>query len=119
MAVKRRVDVTIMGLPLSVRTERDDAFIHGLANQLNRRLEEFRRAAPKATAQQIAVLIALNLAEELQGEKDRAAAARDDAADAVSRALDHVAAALSAIDHDDEDASAAVARPARVVTAQA
>ncbi len=122
--VKRRVDVNIMGLPLSVRTERDDAWIHGLAGQVNRRLEELRRAAPKATAQQLAVLVALNLAEELQVERERVASVKEDAAVVTARALQRVVDALGAMDEafmegdgdsrDDDDARA----PARV-TAEA
>jgi cell division protein ZapA (FtsZ GTPase activity inhibitor) len=122
--VKRRVDVNIMGLPLSVRTERDDAWIHGLAGQVNRRLEELRRAAPKATAQQLAVLVALNLAEELQVERERIASVKEDAAVVTARALQRVVDALGAMDEafmdgdgdarEDDDARA----PARV-TAEA
>jgi len=122
--VKRRVDVNIMGLPLSVRTERDDAWIHGLAGQVNRRLDELRRAAPKATAQQLAVLVALNLAEELQVERERGAAVKEDAAVVTARALQRVVDALGAMDEafvdsdtrDDDDVRTAA--PTRV-TAEA
>jgi cell division protein ZapA (FtsZ GTPase activity inhibitor) len=102
-ATKRRVDVQIMGLPLSVRTERDDAWVHGLANQVNRRIDELRRAAPKATAQQLAVLVALNLAEELQLERERGTALRDDAVAVAAAALQRVGEALAALDSDDND----------------
>ena len=89
--MKRRVEVMIMGLPLSVRTERDDAWVHGLAGQVSRRLEELRRAAPRANAQQLAVLVALNLAEELQVERELD---DDDSSGVVvaARALGRVAA---------------------------
>jgi cell division protein ZapA (FtsZ GTPase activity inhibitor) len=113
-ATKRRVDVQIMGLPLSVRTERDDAWVHGLAGQVNRRIDELRRAAPKATAQQLAVLVALNLAEELQLERERGTALRDDAVAVAAAALQRVGEALAALDgaeDDDDDVEArAVAR---------
>jgi cell division protein ZapA (FtsZ GTPase activity inhibitor) len=113
-ATKRRVDVQIMGLPLAVRTERDDAWVHGLAGQVNRRIDELRRAAPKATAQQIAVLVALNLAEELQLERERGSALRDDAVAVAAAALQRVGEALAALDAedgtDDEVVAAAVRR---------
>lgn len=117
-ATKRRVDVQIMGLPLSVRTERDDAWVHGLANQVNRRIDELRRAAPKATAQQLAVLVALNLAEELQLERERGSALRDDAIAAAAAALQRVGEALAALDageegeEGEEDDAAVVGAPA-------
>ena len=96
--IKRRVDVEIMELPLSVRTERDDAWVHGLAGQVNRLLDELRRAAPSATPQQLAVLVALNLAEELQLERERSATIRDDATAVAARALQRVLDALGALD---------------------
>ncbi len=96
--IKRRVDVEIMELPLSVRTERDDAWVHGLAGQVNRLLDELRRAAPSASPQQLAVLVALNLAEELQLERERSAAIRDDATAVAARALQRVLDALGALD---------------------
>ena len=96
--IKRRVDVEIMELPLSVRTERDDAWVHGLAGQVNRLLDELRRAAPSASPQQLAVLVALNLAEELQLERERSATIRDDATAVAARALQRVLDALGALD---------------------
>ena len=97
-AEKRRVDVNIMGMSLAVRTEREDAWIHGLAGQLSRRLEELKRAAPRANAQQLAVLVALNLAEELAVERDNGAALAKDARAIAERALAQVETALSVLD---------------------
>jgi cell division protein ZapA (FtsZ GTPase activity inhibitor) len=107
-ATKRRVDVQIMGLSLSVRSDRDDAWVHGLAGQVNRRIDELRRAAPKASPQQLAVLVALNLAEELQVERDRGSGLREDAVAVASSALQRVQEALLAMERadDEEDAEA-------------
>ena len=110
--MKRRVEVMIMGLPLSVRTERDDAWVHGLAGQVSRRLEELRRAAPRANAQQLAVLVALNLAEELQVEREKNDGIVDDAADVAGRALMRVREALAQLELDDDDSSGRVAAEA-------
>jgi cell division protein ZapA (FtsZ GTPase activity inhibitor) len=113
-ATKRRVDVQIMGLALSVRSDRDDAWVHGLAGQVNRRIEELRRAAPKASPQQLAVLVALNLAEELQVERERAGAVREDAIAVASSALQRVSEALAALDdettHEDAQVDEDVVR---------
>ncbi|MDP2345416.1 MAG: cell division protein ZapA [Deltaproteobacteria bacterium] len=94
--VKRRVDVTVMGLPLSVRTERDDASMHNLAAQVGRRLEELRRVAKNATTQQLAILVALNLAEELQQERDKTA----ELSGVAQSTLLRVRAALAALDEE-------------------
>ncbi len=97
--VKRRVDVTVMGLPLSVRTERDDAWVHGLAAQVGRRLEELRRGAKNATTQQLAVLVALNLAEELAEEREKTA----ELTEVAQATLVRVRAALEALSAEDVD----------------
>ena len=96
--VKRRVDVTVMGMPLSVRTERDDAWMHGLAAQVGRRLEELRRSAKNASTQQLAVLVALNLAEELQQEREKTA----ELTALTQTTLGRVHAALAALGDEDE-----------------
>lgn len=97
--MKRRVDVTVMGMPLSVRTERDDAWVHGLAAQVSRRLDELKRGAKNASAQQLAVLLALNMAEELQLEREKTAELQ-----ALAQAtLQRVRGALTALDQDDDD----------------
>jgi cell division protein ZapA (FtsZ GTPase activity inhibitor) len=104
MTAKRRVDVQIMGFSLPVRTERDDAWVHGLSSQVNRRLDELRRSSPKANPQQLAVLLALTLAEELQIERERSVGVRAEAAAVAGRALASVNDALDALDaHDDGD----------------
>lgn len=95
-----------MGMPLSVRTERDDAWVHGLAAQVSRRLEEIKRGAKNASAQQLAVLLALNMAEELQLEREKTAELTKDLGTLASTTLTRVKAALAALDAqaaDDEE----------------
>jgi cell division protein ZapA (FtsZ GTPase activity inhibitor) len=104
----RRVDVHVMGLPLSVRTDREDAWVQGIAQQVNQRVDELRRTARTASAQQLAVLVALNLAEELQTERQRSATRDRDAEDRLealaSGALARVHAALDALGDEDDEA---------------
>ncbi len=103
LEVKRRVDVTVMGLPLSVRTERDDAWVHGLANTVTRRLDELKRGAKNASAQQLAVLLALNMAEELQLEREKNAALTGEMSSLATTTLKRVQAALAALDEEADD----------------
>ena len=119
MTAKRRVDVQIMGFSLPVRTERDDAWVHGLSSQVNRRLDELRRASPKASPQQLAVLLALTLAEELQIERERHLAMRTEAAAVTGRALASVNAALDALESDDDEEDAPAVVVKRGVVAEA
>jgi cell division protein ZapA (FtsZ GTPase activity inhibitor) len=86
-------------MSLSVRTERDDAWVHGLASQLGRKLEELKRGAKNASAQQLAVLLALNMAEELQLEREKTASLTTLATTTLAR----VQGALAALDEEDSD----------------
>jgi cell division protein ZapA (FtsZ GTPase activity inhibitor) len=103
--VKRRVEVTLVGQAFAVRTERDDASVHALGNLVTRRYEDLRRNAKGATAQQVALLLALNLADELQALQEENEALRAGGMDveqvraACGDALGRVRKALGAVDH--------------------
>lgn len=104
---RRRVDVSVMGMSLSVRTDREDAWVHGIAGQVNRRVDELKRTAKNANPQQLAVLVALNLAEELQAERQRAAGRERQLENQLETlaegALARVREALTALGDDDVD----------------
>ncbi len=106
-AVRRRVDVSVMGMTLSVRTDREDAWVHGIAGQVNRRVDELKRTARNANPQQLAVLVALNLAEELQAERQRATGRERQLEGQLETlaegALAHVREALAALGDGGDD----------------
>jgi cell division protein ZapA (FtsZ GTPase activity inhibitor) len=98
-----------MGMALSVRTDREDGWVQGIALQVNQRIDELRRTARTASAQQLAVLVALNLAEELQTERQRSAGRVRDVErhweELAGGALVRVRAALDALNEaEDEEA---------------
>lgn len=97
--MKRRVDVTVMGMNFPVRTDRDDAWVHQLAGLVTRRLDELKRNAKTASSQQLAVLLALNMAEELQLEREKNAELQKLAKSTLQKVND----ALSALDDADSD----------------
>lgn len=96
--MKRKVDVVLLGHRFTVRTEKDEAFVHSLAAQVARRVEDVRRAMRNATPHEQALLVALQLIEELTEERERAAATRAD----VRRHTDARIAKLSAALVDGE-----------------
>jgi cell division protein ZapA (FtsZ GTPase activity inhibitor) len=104
--VKRRVEVTLMEQTFAVRTEREDAEVHALGALVSRRFEELRRSAKGATSQQVALLLALNLADELQALQDENEALRNQAPDVdveevravCGEALERVRAAIHVVD---------------------
>jgi cell division protein ZapA (FtsZ GTPase activity inhibitor) len=74
--MKRKVDVTVLGHRFTVRTEKDEAYVHGLAAQITRRIEDVRRQMRNASREEQALLVALHLADELLEQTERSAAAR-------------------------------------------
>jgi cell division protein ZapA (FtsZ GTPase activity inhibitor) len=89
--MKRKVDVILLGHRFTVRTEKDEAYVHALAAQVTRRIDEVRRAMKNATPHEQALLVALNLVDELCEERERAAGARAE----VRRHTDSIIAKLS------------------------
>ena len=76
--MKRKVDVTLLGHRFTVRTEKDEAYVHSLAAHVTRRLDEARRHMRSASREEQILFVALNLADELAEQSERAAAARAD-----------------------------------------
>jgi cell division protein ZapA (FtsZ GTPase activity inhibitor) len=74
--MKRKVDVTLLGQQFAVRSDRDEAYVHALANFVGKKFEEMKRQARAASAQQLTLLVALNLADELFQTVERQAASR-------------------------------------------
>jgi cell division protein ZapA (FtsZ GTPase activity inhibitor) len=101
--MKRKVDVTLLGERFSVRSDKDEGHLHALAAQVSRRFEELRRHAKSATTQQLAILLALNLADELSQAEERAAHTREAARAATEGLLHKLTAALAAVDAEGDD----------------
>lgn len=90
--MKRKVDVALLGHRFTVRTEKDEAYVHSLAAQVARRIEDVRRVMRNASPHEQALLVALHLIDELSDERERAAGARAE----VRRHTDAMIAKLSA-----------------------
>lgn len=63
--MKRSVTVTVAGLKFQLKTEADEAYVKALAHLVNERVDEARQSARTAPTHQVALLAALNLADEL------------------------------------------------------
>ena len=71
MSESHRVTVTIAGQSLSLKTDQEKEFIQFLAGSVDRRLRELRSQNPSLTPTRAAVLLCLELKEEMsQLEKD-------------------------------------------------
>lgn len=69
MKSKKKVEVSLMGQRFTVRTEKDEAYINQLVDELNTQIEDMRLGSRSASTQHLALLIALNLSDELAQRK--------------------------------------------------
>ena len=67
--MKRSVTVTIGGQRLAIRTDADDAYMHELASIVDRKVKHLKGAARGAGTDSVALLAALQLADELHRER--------------------------------------------------
>ena len=80
--VKRKVEVSLLGKRFTVRSDKDEAYLHALANFVTRRFDELQHSTRMQSTHDVALLVALNLADELFQQEDRSKKSRAE----VSRA---------------------------------
>jgi cell division protein ZapA len=68
--VNHAVKITVAGQPLAVRTSASPAYIRELADFVTARIEEVRAPGRTVTTQSLALLAALNIADELYRLRD-------------------------------------------------
>ncbi|TGM06207.1 cell division protein ZapA [Leptospira barantonii] len=66
----RRVKVRILGEEYTILSETGEDYIHSLADEVDRKLRELGAGMPGASRQKLAILAALNFADELQQAKE-------------------------------------------------
>jgi cell division protein ZapA len=71
--LKRSVAVTIAGQRISLKSDADDAYVQLLADTVDGRMRELQKRSQKAGVAEVAVLAALQLADDLfRAERRRA-----------------------------------------------
>lgn len=93
--MKRKVEVTLLGQRFAVRSDRDEAYLHQVASFVNRKYDELQRQARTATSHQLALLVAMNLADEMFRNEERHADVRQELQSRTERVLASVDAALA------------------------
>ena len=65
-SVKKTVEVSLLGQSFSVRSNKEERHVHAVASMVNRRIQDLKNAYPrKMSEQRAALLVALNLADDL------------------------------------------------------
>ncbi len=67
--MKRQVSVTIAGQKFALRSDGDDAAVQQLAAIVDRKIRAIQKNSRGFDTQQVAILAALQIAEELQQER--------------------------------------------------
>ena len=67
--MKRSLTVEIAGQRIGIRTDGDASHIRGIAAGVEARIKEVQRSGRGVDTQQVAILVALQFAEELEREK--------------------------------------------------
>jgi len=67
--LKRSVAVTIAGQRFTLKSDAEEAYVQGLATLVDEKMREVQRGAKTAAPHAVAVLAALQLADELEREK--------------------------------------------------
>lgn len=71
--MKKRFDIKVIGQEFSVLSDKGDEYVSKIVQYINERAREIGDASEDVTTSDIAILVALNIAEELfrvRGEKE-------------------------------------------------
>jgi cell division protein ZapA len=68
--LKRSVAVTIAGQRYTIKSDAEEAYVHSLAGLVDDRMREVQRGAKTAPPHAVAVLAALQIADELVRERN-------------------------------------------------
>ena len=94
---KRSVTIKLNGQRFPIRTDDDEAYLEDLAEFINRKLDEVRRATGRVETSQIALLALLNIADDLFRQRRENQRLKDDIggrAEALLCTIDEMASAL-------------------------
>ncbi len=68
--MKKRFDITVMGRNFSVLSDKGEEYVDRVVRYVNERAREIGESSENATASDIAILVALNIAEERFGAEE-------------------------------------------------
>ncbi len=68
--MKKRFDIVVMDRRFSVLSDKGDEYVEKIVRYVNERAKEIGEASENATASDVAILVALNITEELFGIRE-------------------------------------------------
>ena len=77
--MKKTIEVSLLGQSFAVRSNKEDGHVHAVASMVNHRIQDLKNAHPKKMSEQrVALLVALNLADDLLALENEMKAFRGD-----------------------------------------
>mgnify|MGYP001272269795 CR=1 FL=1 len=93
--VKKAIEVSLLGQSFAVKSNREESHVHAVASMVNRRIQDLKNAYPrKMSDQRAALLVALNLADDLIDLETEMAAFRGDLREKTQEILGKVQSAM-------------------------
>jgi len=71
MGNERLVEIKVLGLTYTVKTDSDENHIQEVARYVNEKIEEILRKTKSVSSLNVAILTALNIADDLLKEKEK------------------------------------------------
>jgi cell division protein ZapA len=68
--MKRAVEVEIMGERLTLRTDDEETYVRNVAGYVDKKMQEIQKSSRPSAKSSVAMLAALNIADEYQKLKD-------------------------------------------------
>ncbi|MEM1023250.1 MAG: cell division protein ZapA [Myxococcota bacterium] len=102
---KRTLDLELFGQRFSVSTDTEEKRVREIVGFVNQRLEAIRDGSRRVHTDQIALLAALNIAEELFDERDEHDAVRRGIRERAHNLLHRIDVAAQAVDAGDREAA--------------
>ena len=107
--MKRKVEVRLVGRNFTIRSEQDEAYLHSLAGFVTRKFEELQRSTRSATTHDLALLVAMNIADELFQAEQQSAETRQQVRARTERILNGIEQALKSGESTEERPAVATA----------
>ena len=99
--MKEKVEVTLLGQSFTVRSDKDEAYVHSLASFVTRRYEELQRQTRAVSSHELALLVALNLADELFQCEEQAELSRKEIRERSIQILANIDGSLAQLSADE------------------
>ena len=82
--MKRSIAIKIAGQQLTIKSDAEESYVHSLAGLVDEKIREVQRGAKTAPTHAVAMLAALQIADDLLRERERRVALRRKVKDTAS-----------------------------------